>query len=172
MPRKALRRHLSTVYADKPGDLDEGIKRNTQGQPGRGEVPLRMQQRPQILGQKGGILEPQQGQQVEHQGKNQQTLAAQAEPAASLLARTAQAGLFVIAFRVLSGGGILFLLWLCLWRCQGKGKGIVHAQNHSQQNQEGQTPQTVKYYGKSQQHQGKTRGPVALGQPPAYQQQG
>ena len=170
MPCKALRRDLPAIYADKPGDLDKGIKRNTQGQPWRGEMPLRMQQRPKILGKECGVLEPQQGQQVEHQGKNQQTLAAQVEPAASLLARTAQAGLFAIAFRVFSGGGILFLH--CFRGCQGKGKGIVHAQNHSQQYQEGQTPQTVKYYGKSQQQQGKTRGAVALGQPPAYQQQG
>lgn len=68
VPRQALRRDLAAVYADQPGDLNEGVEGNAQGQTGRLEVPFRMEEQSQVLGQKPGVFEPEQGQQVERQG--------------------------------------------------------------------------------------------------------
>ena len=142
MPRQAPRRDLTAVDADQPGNLNEGIERNTQRQAGRLEIPFRMEEQGQILGQEPGVFEPEQGQQVERQGQDQQAFAGQVQRA------------FFQVFR----------------RGQGQAEGVVHARHDGQQQKKTRAPEAVEDRRKEQQHQGQPRGAETPGQTPGQQQ--
>ena len=142
MPRQAPRRDLAAVHTDQPGDLNEGIEGNAQRQTGRLEIPFRVEEQSQVLGQKPGVFEPEQGQQVERQGQGQQALAGQAQRS------------FFQVFR----------------RGQGQAESVVHAHHDGQQQKKARAPETVEDRRKEQQHQGQPRGAEAPGQPPGQQQ--